>query len=259
MRTAIAWRTSHYLDAGTLAENSRKCARSCKRIRKKLIRLGGEERQPMRKKNFACLSATSLMVLGILLWPGFGISGTAQPGTTQNSAAPDPRLDMVRTLQALGPSPSLGDQANIFGRFVGTWDVDYGEIAEDGKITHFPGELIVGWVMDGYVGQDLFIAYPTSAGKERTMGTTLRYFDKNSGKWRVVYIEPPTNTVQELTGGAEGDRIVLYGNGRPGSLLRWSFNNISDDSFIWRGERSRDGGKTWRLVEEHHMHRRVTS
>jgi hypothetical protein len=39
-------------------------------------------------------------------------------------------------------------------------------------------------------------------------------------------------------------------------MLRWSFNEIQTDSFIWRGEKSRDGGKTWRLREEHHMKRR---
>lgn len=175
------------------------------------------------------------------------------------SPAQDSRLDMIQALQAMGPHPSLGDQANVFGRFVGTWDVDYGEFSEDGKITHSPGELIVGWALDGHALQDLFIDYPTAPGEERTIGTTLRYFDNKSGKWRVIYVEPPTNNVVELTGGQEGDRIVLYGDGRAGSRLRWSFNEVKDDSFTWRGERSRDGGKTWRLVEEHHMKRRTTT
>jgi hypothetical protein len=88
------------------------------------------------------------------------------------------------------------------------------------------------------------------------MGTTLRYFDNASGKWRVIYVEPPSDTVVELTGGQEGDRLVLYGDGGKGSKLRWSFNEIKEDSFTWRGEMSRDGGKTWQLMEEHHMKRR---
>lgn len=182
-----------------------------------------------------------------------------QRTTTSNATTDDPRLEMVRTLQAVGPHPSLVDQANVFGRFVGTWDVDYGEISEDGKITHYPGELVVGWVMDGHALQDLFITDPTSPGGQRTMGTTLRYFDNKSGKWHVTYIEPPMNGVVQLTGGQEGDRVVLYGDGRKGSKLRWSFNDIKDNSFTWRGERSRDGGKTWKLVEEHHMKRHATT
>jgi hypothetical protein len=38
------------------------------------------------------------------------------------AAVTDARLDMVAALQAMGPHPSLGDQAKVFGRLVGTWD-----------------------------------------------------------------------------------------------------------------------------------------
>ncbi|HET7175262.1 MAG TPA: hypothetical protein VFK21_04565 [Gammaproteobacteria bacterium] len=210
----------------------------------------------MKRANFARLSAVSLMVLGIFLLSSVVVGAMAAPRPSQAATVADPRLEMVKTLEALGPSPALGDQAKVFGRFVGTWDVDYGEIGADGKVTHFPGELVVGWVMDGHALQDLFIAYPSAAGKERTMGTTLRFVDSKSGKWHVVYIEPPSNTIFELTGGQEGDRIVLYGKDKDGTLARWSFNDIKNDSFTWRDEMSRDGGKTWRLTEEHHMKRR---
>jgi hypothetical protein len=63
----------------------------------------------------------------------------------------------------------------------------------------------------------------------------------------------------ELTGGQEGDRIVLYAQDPDGTRRRWSFNDIKDDSFTWRGEHSSDGGKTWRLMEEHHMKRRTAT
>lgn len=199
---------------------------------------------------------SSLFVVGALALPRFE-DGVAGRGTQQRAPAADARLDMIKTLQAAGPNPSLGSQAQVFGRFVGTWDVDYGEIGEDGKFSHYPGELVVGWVMDGHVLQDLFIANPTSPGKQRTMGTTLRFFDAKSGKWRIVYVEPPSNSVQELSGGQDGDRIVLYGTDSKGNSLRWSFNDIKDDSFVWRGEMSSDHGKTWTLREEHHMRRRA--
>jgi hypothetical protein len=167
----------------------------------------------------------------------------------------DARRDMITALESTGPNPSLGEQAKVFGRFLGTWDVDYGEFSEGGKAVHHPGKLIGGWVLDGHAFQDLFIADPMGPGEERSMGTTLRYFDKASGKWRVIYVEPPSDTVVELTGGQEGDRLVLYSEGQ-GTKLRWSFSDIKEDSFTWRGEMSRDGGKSWQLMEEHHMKRR---
>ncbi len=36
--------------------------------------------------------------------------------------------------------PSLGDQAKVFGRFVGTWDGEYTEFSKDGNATHSSGE-----------------------------------------------------------------------------------------------------------------------
>jgi len=54
----------------------------------------------------------------------------------------------------------------------------------------------------------------------------------------------------------EGDRIVLRGTDVDGYPIRWSFNEIKPESFVWRGEKSRDDGKTWKLEEEHHMKRR---
>jgi hypothetical protein len=59
-----------------------------------------------------------------------------------------------------------------------------------------------------------------------------------------------------MKGGLVGDRIVLLGKDDEGNSLRWSFNEIKPDTFTWRGEISRDSGKTWFLQEEHHMRRR---
>jgi hypothetical protein len=53
--------------------------------------------------------AEVLLASGFLVWTGLGIS---------DAAPTDPRLDLVAGLQAMGPHPSLGEQAQVFGRFV---------------------------------------------------------------------------------------------------------------------------------------------
>ena len=200
-----------------------------------------------------------LLAAGLLCGPSSSIKGAAAAGAAQNAPAPDPGLDMVRTLQATGPHPSLGTQANVFGRLVGTWDVEYSMFTEDGKVSHSQGEVIVGWVMDGHALQDLFIGYPTKPGGERHMGTTIRYFDPKSAAWRVIFTAPQFNYVRRLTGGPVGDaRIVLHGQDPDGTELRWSFNDIRPNTFVWRGEKSHDGGTTWWVEEEHHFRRRIT-
>jgi hypothetical protein len=175
-------------------------------------------------------------------------------------AAADPRRDMVTVLAAPAPHPSLGRQADLFGRFVGTWDADYSFIAEDGSVRHKRGEVLFGWVLDGHALQDIFLSYPDSGSSdERKMVTGVRWVDPKSGRWTLAFVAPTFDVIIRMEGGAEGDRIVLRGQDSKGVQLRWSFNDIQPDSFVWRGESSRDGGRTWRLEEEHHMRRRGPS
>jgi hypothetical protein len=37
--------------------------------------------------------------------------------------------------------------------------------------------------------------------------------------------------------------------------LRWTFTDITPDSFRWRGERSADGGKAWTLQSDYRARR----
>jgi len=164
---------------------------------------------------------------------------------------------MVAVLPSQAPHPSLGHHADLFGRFVGTWDADYSFIAQDGSVRHSRGEVLFGWILDGYALQDIFLSYPKPGSTdERKMVTGVRFVDPKTDKWTVMFAAPAFRAAIRMEGGAEGDRIVLRGHDDKGALLRWSFNDIRPDSFVWRGETSHDGGKTWRLEEEHHMTRR---
>lgn len=211
----------------------------------------------MKKSTFTRWFAVSLLASGFLWWAGFSIRSAAATEKARNAPATDSRLDMATALQAMGPHPSLGDQAKVFGRFVGTWDVEYTDFSKDGKASHRSGELIVGWVMDGRAIQDLWIVNPSGARKEREVYTDLRYFDPKSGTWPATFIDPENVSVAKFTGGAVGDdRIVLDSQDFDGKDTRWSFNDIRPDSFVFRDEASSDGGKSWRLQSEYHMKRR---
>jgi len=179
----------------------------------------------------------------------------SRTGAAGESSPADPLHRMVATLWAAGPHASLGDQARVWDRFIGTWDADFGFIGDDGSVRHVPGEIQFGWVLDGRAIQDLWIGYPRDGATERSIGTSLRYFDAKAKLWNVVFVSPQFGGVLQVRGGAEGDRIVLRGQDAEGADLRWSFGDLRPDSFTWRGERSRDGGKTWKLEEEHHMKR----
>lgn len=193
----------------------------------------------------------------VCLWcASASLLGAVASEKSPNAPATDPRLDMVRALQAIGPHPSLGDQAKVFGRLVGTWDVELTDIGKDGKVTRRTGAFIVGWVMDGRAIQALWIVNPSGARKDREVYTELHCYDPKSGTWPSTFIDPEHASVARFTGGAVGDRVVLDTPDFDGTDTRWSMNDIRPDSFVWREEESLDGGKTWRLTAEHHMKRR---
>jgi hypothetical protein len=173
---------------------------------------------------------------------------------------PDPRLEMIAALAAREPHPSLGGHARLFDRFVGTWDVDCVFYAVDGTETRFTGEWIFGWILDGRIMQDVLSGYPkgkpSPSLEDRRCGTSLRFFDPKAQQWNVVWFGSRNGFLLMLKGGAVGDRIVLHGDDVDGARLRWSFNDIQDSSFLWRGETSSDGGKTWRVEQEMFLKRR---
>lgn len=163
---------------------------------------------------------------------------------------------MIRTLGTPGPHPSCGLECRAFDRFVGTWDCEYGLLGPDGKARRLEGQVSFGWVLDGRAVQDVWWSQPPGkTGTERTMGTTLRFFDAKRKLWRVIWIAPQAGAVIQLEGGEVDGRIVLRGTDVDGSLTRWSFNDIQPNSFTWRSETSRDDGRTWLPTEEHHLHR----
>jgi hypothetical protein len=211
----------------------------------------------MKISTFTRLFAAFSLVSALLWWANLSISSAATTEKASNAPATDPRLDLVTALQAMGPHPSLGDHAKVFGRLVGTWDGEYTEFSKDGKETRSSGEWIFGWVMDGRAIQDLFIIHPSATRKERYIGTTLRYFDSKSATWSVTFVDPENGAVETLTGGAVGDdRIVLLSHDEDGKERRWSLEDIRPDSWVFRDEGTHDGGKTWRLLEVDHLTRR---
>jgi hypothetical protein len=200
--------------------------------------------------------AVWLMAAGLLL----SLSACSRVAATEkdgNAPATDPRLGLVTELSATSPHPSLGNQAEVVGRLVGTWEVEYTHFAKDGKATHRTGEFIVGWVMDGRAIQILWIVNPSGTRKDREVYTNVHWLDPKSRAWRSAFVDPEHGSVARFTGGPVGhDRFVLETEDFGSGQSRWSANDIRPDSFVWRDEASSDGGKTWRLQAEYQMKRR---
>jgi hypothetical protein len=208
----------------------------------------GSHKETRMKTRYAMWLAVPCLALSL------GIGNAYE--TARHRPAVAASQDMIGMLRADGPHPSLGENGKIFGRLVGTWQVDYTDFKKDGTVLHRSGELLVGWVLDGRAIEDVWIVDPSGTRKEREIYADIRYLDSKSGTWPATFIDPEHASVARFTGGADGeDRIVLESKDFEGLETRWTFSEIRAESFVFRDEVSSDGGKTYRMQGEYHLTR----
>jgi len=90
--------------------------------------------------------------------------------------------EMIEALHASGPHLELADKLQLFGQFIGSWDVDVVNYLPDGSRRAMAGEWHFGWVLEGRAIQDVWIAprrgLRAQLGDELgDHGATLRFFD----------------------------------------------------------------------------------
>jgi hypothetical protein len=171
----------------------------------------------------------------------------------------------LNALISHGPSAELGEAAEAFGWLVGGWSGQIRDFDLDGRVRTGTGEWWFSWVLEGRAMQDVLIVPPLEKRlKDRGMptppsaatnryGTTVRRFDRTASKWSIVWVNPVSGAIDRLEGVREGDRVVLHGE-EDGHPIRWTFNEIRQDSFRWRGESCRNDG-TWGLEAEFRFNR----
>jgi len=150
----------------------------------------------------------------------------------------------VDALHSPGPAADRAEKLKLYGWLIGRWTMDATVYRDDGTRHQDPGEIHFGWVLEGRAIQDVWI-FP-----DVFYGTTLRIYDPGIDAWHILWSDPLRQVYTRQIGRARGADIVQLGNNDAGEAVRWSFTQITPDSFRWTGERSRDDGKTWQLQAE---------
>jgi hypothetical protein len=160
-------------------------------------------------------------------------------------------------LGADGPAADRAGKMELYGWLVGSWDLDVTQFPEDGSKRRRNGEWHFGWALEGRAIQDVWIVPPRgelrrgdAAANVNSYGTTLRVYDPIIDAWQVQWTDPVTQNFLRMIGRKQGDDIVQLGARPDGKLIRWSFTEITPNSFRWLGEISADKGATWRLNVE---------
>jgi len=162
---------------------------------------------------------------------------------------------MIGALIAPGPAAALAGKLDLFGRLVGSWDVDLISHRSDKLLPkHAECEWHFGWVLGGRAIQDVWIA-PKRALREGgdiggEWGTMIRFYDKAMDAWRCTWHGPGRGVVRTFLARPSNSQIVLEGVFEDEGPLRWIFSGITNDSFHWRSVVSSDNWKTEQLIQE---------
>lgn len=169
----------------------------------------------------------------------------------------------IEGLMASGPASDLADKLDLYGQFVGSWELDWKGPGADGKPLEVRGEWHFGWVLDGRAIQDVWIAPTRSEHHESgraygEYGSTLRIYDPAIEAWRIVWVAPVKALVRTFIARQVGQDIVQEETASNGTQTRWVFSKITENSFHWSSLESKNGGKTWEILQEMDV-RRITA
>ncbi len=146
-------------------------------------------------------------------------------------------------LHAPGPAPDRAENLQLYAWLIGSWTMDAVVTKTDGTKHTGAGEIHFGWVLEGRAIQDVWIL------PGLFHGTTLRVYDPKLDAWHILWSDPLHQVYRRQLGRKSGADIVQQGTDDAGAPVRWSFVDITADSFRWLGERS-PNGKDWELQAE---------
>ena len=171
-----------------------------------------------------------------------GGSGPSQQGFVQRLLAP-------------GRHESIPPEMDIYAPFLGDWTITGTEAVEPGKPVPVAMAVNFSRVLDGRAIQDIWSwsldRRSPATGANYASGTTLRVYEAQQKIWRITWIDPVKQARVQLDARKVGDDIVQVGATAQGLPRRWTFTDIAQDSFTWRGEHSDDGGQTWRVTAQY--------
>lgn len=166
-------------------------------------------------------------------------------------------IDFFSLLAAPGRSPEIPESADVYGWLCGSWDLDvlcYARINTAGR--RVKAEVHAARVLEGRAVQDVWIMPPHEARRADSdkainmYGTTLRSWDASLQAWRIAWTNPVSGHREEQVGRWNGTSILQEGTRADGTKTRWTFTEITPNSFHWRGEALDPGKDTWTLEGE---------
>jgi hypothetical protein len=166
---------------------------------------------------------------------------------------------------APGRAPEIPAEDDIYGWLVGSWEQELTIHDPDGSVRRTAGEAHFSWGLEGRAIVDVWI---NPRRKDRPSlpsrfadwyGTTLRVYDPSLRAWRITWRDPSRGVFMDQIARRVGQDIMQEGKGPDGATYRWTFREITADSFHWTGEVQPPNQTVWTLQVDIRSRRIPTS
>ncbi|PWK82987.1 hypothetical protein C8D88_112238 [Lentzea atacamensis] len=155
----------------------------------------------------------------------------------------DVSAQLASVFTAAAPRPELAEHLNVFEPLIGSWSLVVQNFGEDGTVQTTDAEWHFGWALDGRALADVWIS-PARASRsgdtDGEWGLSLRFYDPELGAFRSTWLGPGRGWVIPFIGRRTEDGFALEGD-KNGVRLRWTFSELTAESFSWRAEETEPG------------------
>ena len=137
---------------------------------------------------------------------------------------------------------------DFFGPMIGDWKIR-SVFHQKHRIVEVRGIWSFRWILNGTAVEDVIATVKQDNNKFFRGGVAVRYYQPSTKTWLQTYIEPISNTVQEVIGRKERGRIVQTVQGS-NPVETWTFEKITANSFYWVDRYAAGKGSPARVGQE---------
>lgn len=168
----------------------------------------------------------------------------------RTNATPLKTLVVILSILTMCASSAFSQPDSTFRKMdflIGSWEFDAKSLMPDGTYQSQVFYSEVSHIFGGNASKDDFM-FKGENGESIIYGSTIRSYDAQSKKWKMLWYNFNLSFITEMTGDYLDGEFHFNGEGsdeRGDYLEKIVFYDISENQYSWKSDKSYDNGETW--------------
>ena len=146
--------------------------------------------------------------------------------------------------------PTLPDETSQMEPLIGKWSSVQEILSRTGewKKAKAAATWEFEWGLKGHAVIDKYeLVHKDQSGRDSVdfSGINIRIYDPKDGKWKITWLENVNRKFASFTAEMVNGEIAMEGKTVAKVPVKIYFYELKENSFLWRQERTFDGGKSW--------------